>query len=124
MTGRGNKKKNPNDLNIKWNVAVYARRSFDDQEDYESNTISNQKDFVLDFIKKNNNMHLIDYYCDDGYTGTNFNRPAFIKMMEDVKSGKINTIIVKDLSRLGRNHVLIGNYMEDIFPLQFKINID
>ena len=116
MTGRGNKKKNLSELHLKWNVAVYARRSFDDQEDYESNTISNQKDYVLDFIKKNNNMHLIDYYCDDGYTGTNFNRPAFIQMMEDVKSGKINTIIVKDLSRLGRNHVLIGNYMEDIFP--------
>ena len=115
MTGRGNKKKSISSMDIKWNAAVYARRSFDDQEDTESNTISNQKDMVYDYIK-NNNLNLVDYYSDDGYSGTNFNRPEFKRMMEDVKNGRINAIVVKDLSRLARNYVEIEKYLQDIFP--------
>ena len=62
-------------------------------------------------------MHLVEEYADDGYTGTNFERPGFKRMMEDIKSGKINCIIVKDLSRLGRNYIEMGKYLEQIFPM-------
>ena len=60
-------------------------------------------------------MQLVDYYIDDGYSGTNFNRPGFKKLFEDIKNEKVNTIIVKDLSRFARNYIDAGNYIENIF---------
>ena len=115
MAGRGKKKISIN-FEREWLVGIYTRRSFDDNEDFESNTIINQKSLINNYISKEDNMKIIDYYVDDGYTGTDFNRPAFQEMMNDIKEKRINTIIVKDLSRLGRNHLEVGRYIEDIFP--------
>ncbi|MBQ9181068.1 MAG: recombinase family protein [Bacilli bacterium] len=117
MAGRGNKKLSKNSTVANWLVGVYTRRSFDDNEDKESNTITNQKEMINNFISKENNMTIVDYYIDDGYTGTDFDRPGFQEMMRDITDGRINTIIVKDLSRLGRNSLEVGKYIEDIFPI-------
>lgn len=119
MPGRGNKKKSQMETlkNTKWLLGAYCRRSFDDCDDNESNTIKNQKLLIDDKIKETSNIEIYDYYLDDGYTGTNFDRPSFKKMMNDVKNGKINGIIFKDLSRLGRNHKMTGKYIEEIFPI-------
>ena len=108
--------KKENKDNKYWYVGIYTRRSFDDQEDIESNTITNQKELINDYLRRNKNMILVNFYTDDGYTGTDFNRPGFNEMMEDIYNGKINTIIVKDLSRLGRNYLEVGRYLEVIFP--------
>ena len=119
MAGRGKKKLSREELkNRKWLFGVYTRRSFDDGDDAESNTIINQKHLIEAHLEKlSENIEIVDYYVDDGYTGTNFNRPNFKRLMNDVLSGKINGIIVKDLSRLGRNHLEVGKYIEEIFPL-------
>lgn len=117
MAGRGKKKLSKNSTVANWLVGVYTRRSFDDNEDKESNTITNQKEMINSFISKENNMTIVDYYVDDGYSGTTFDRPAFQEMMRDIVDGRINTIIVKDLSRLGRNSLEVGKYIEEIFPI-------
>lgn len=117
MAGRGNKKISKNSTIANWLVGVYTRRSFDDNEDKESNTITNQKEMINSFISKETNMTIVDYYIDDGYSGTTFDRPGFQEMMKDIIDGRINTIIVKDLSRLGRNSLEVGKYIEDIFPI-------
>ena len=118
MAGRGNKKQSrKSDENKKWLLGVYGRRSFDDGENSESYTIKNQKALIESFIENLPNVEIEDYYIDDGYTGTNFERPGFKRMLQDVLNGKINGIIVKDLSRLGRNHKEVGKYIEEIFPI-------
>ena len=118
MAGRGNKKQSrKNDENRKWLLGVYGRRSFDDGENSESYTIKNQKALIESFLENKDNIEIEDYYIDDGYTGTNFERPGFKRMLQDVVNGKINGIIVKDLSRLGRNHREVGKYIEEIFPI-------
>ena len=118
MAGRGKKKVSLKDLdNILWVFGAYERRSFDDCDDNESNTIKNQRALIDSYITEKNNVKIIDYYIDDGYTGTNFERPGFKRLMQDIINGKINGIIVKDLSRLGRNHREVGKYIEEIFPI-------
>ena len=118
MSGRGNKKQSKKDISKrKWQTGGYNRRSFDDGEVSESYTITNQKALIEDFIENQDDIKMIDYYTDDGYTGTNFERPGFKRLMDDIVSGKINCIIVKDLSRLGRNHREVGKYIEEIFPI-------
>lgn len=105
------------DLKI-WQVAVYIRLSVEDGDDkIESNSISNQRKMLNMFINNEKDLVLVDYYVDDGYSGTNFDRPDFKRMLVDIKDGKIDTVIVKDLSRLGRNYIEVGNYIEQIFPL-------
>lgn len=88
-------------------AAAYLRLSIEDGDKAESNSIGNQRELIRDFAAERPGLHLIEEYADDGYTGTNFERPGFKRMMEDIKSGKINCIIVKDLSRLGRNYIEI-----------------
>lgn len=118
MAGRGNKKHSrKNDENKKWLLGVYGRRSFDDGEDSESYTIKNQKALIESFLENKPNVLIEDYYIDDGYTGTNFERPGFKRLMQDIVNGRINGIVVKDLSRLGRNHKEVGKYIEEIFPI-------
>ena len=117
MAGRGKKKLSKSSTVANWLVGIYTRRSFDDNEEKESNTITNQKEMINNFVSKENNMTIVDYYVDDGYTGTDFDRPGFQEMMKDISDGRINTIIVKDLSRLGRNSLEVGKYIEDIFPI-------
>lgn len=117
MSGRGNKKQSIYNSTKQWYVGIYTRRSYDDLDEKESDTIINQKNMIIDFIEKMPNTTIVDYYIDDGYSGTTFDRPSFQQMFNDVISGKINMIVVKDLSRLGRNHLEVGKYLEQIFPL-------
>ena len=95
----------------------------EDGDKAESNSIGNQRELIRDFAAERPGLHLVEEYADDGYTGTNFERPGFKRMMEDIKSGKINCIIVKDLSRLGRNYIEMGKYLEQIFPMMGIQNI-
>ncbi|MCI9365299.1 MAG: recombinase family protein [Clostridia bacterium] len=101
---------------IKWKVGVYLRLSSDDGDKMESNSITNQKNLINLFLKKEKDLKIYDYYIDDGFTGTDFNRPDFQRLLNDIKEGKINTVIVKDLSRFGRNYIEVGNYIEQVFP--------
>ncbi len=100
-----------------WNLAAYLRLSKEDNENEESNSITNQKELIEQYIRHKSNLQLVDYYIDDGYSGTSFNRPAFKKLLEDIRDKKVNAIIVKDLSRFGRNHIEVDNYIENIFPI-------
>lgn len=98
-----------------WNVAVYLRLSKEDNESIESNSIVNQRELVEQYISSKSDLELVDYYIDDGYSGTNFNRPGFERLLQDMKNKKINCIIVKDLSRFARNHIEADMYFENIF---------
>lgn len=100
-----------------WNVAVYLRLSKEDNESIESNSIVNQRELVEQYISSKSDLELVDYYIDDGYSGTNFNRPGFERLLQDMKNKKINCIIVKDLSRFARNHIEADMYFENIFPV-------
>lgn len=99
-----------------YNADAYLRLSREDGDKEESDSIVNQKALIKDFLKSNPDIHLFEEKVDDGYTGVNFERPAFQSMMEDIKSGKVNCVIVKDLSRFGRNYIEAGRYIERIFP--------
>ncbi len=96
-------------------TALYCRLSLEDGKDNESMSISNQKLLLKDYAEKNG-MFNCEYYVDDGFTGRNFNRPAFRRMISDIEAGKISCVITKDLSRLGRNYIESGSYMEVFFP--------
>jgi len=96
-----------------YRTGIYARLS---SEDKEEDTLENQIYLLKSHVESQADMLLTDTYVDNGFSGTNFQRPQFIRMMEDVKSGKINCIVVKDLSRLGRDYIETGNYIENVFP--------
>ena len=83
-------------------AACYARLSVDDMQDGTSVSIETQKKILEDYCRANN-IAIYDFYCDDGYTGTNFDRPSFKRMLQDAEGKKFNMVVVKDLSRLGRN---------------------
>lgn len=101
----------------KFKVGIYIRLSReDDKKQTESESITSQRDQSISYINENN-CFLVDEYVDDGYSGTNFERPGFIRLIEDIEKGKINMVITKDLSRLGRDHILTGYYIEQYFPL-------
>ncbi len=101
----------------KHKVAAYLRLSKEEfSNEKESNSITNQKLIIDNYLKEHKEYKLVDYYIDDGYSGTNFNRPKFQRMFEDIKNKKIDVIIIKDLSRLGRNYIETGNYIDVIFP--------
>ena len=96
-------------------TALYCRLSIEDGRDNESMSISNQKALLRDFAEKNGFLDY-EYYVDDGYTGRNFNRPSFQRMIADIEGGKVKCVITKDLSRLGRNYIEAGSYIEVFFP--------
>ena len=104
-------------IKSKFKVGVYLRLSSEDGDNAESDSISNQKRLVEMFISKENDCSIYNYYIDDGYSGTTFQRPAFQNMYNDIVNNVINTVIVKDLSRFGRNYIEVGNYLEQLFPL-------
>ncbi len=105
-------------MSKKYKAGIYLRLSKEDEyNSKESNSIQNQRFYINEFLKKEKDIELIEEYIDDGYTGTTFDRPAFLKMIEDVKNLKINTVIVKDLSRFGRNYSKASDYIELLFPL-------
>ena len=96
-------------------TALYCRISLEDGGDNESMSISNQKLMLKDYAEKIG-LFQHEYYVDDGYTGRNFNRPSFQRMIADIEAGKIGCVITKDLSRLGRNYIEAGSYIEIFFP--------
>ena len=103
-------------LNKSYKVGLYLRLSReDDDKIYESESITNQKNLLLQYVKENN-LNICNIYIDDGYSGTNFNRPDFNKLLNDIELGKINMVITKDLSRLGRDYIGTGNLIEKYFP--------
>lgn len=98
-----------------YNVGIYCRLSNDDERDGESVSIENQKLLLQSYVRQMG-WNEIDVYIDDGYTGTNFNRPGVQRLIEDAKAKRINLILVKDLSRFGRNYIEIGQYTDYLFP--------
>ena len=99
-----------------YKVAKYMRLSRDDGDDRESESIENQRDIINTYINKHKDLKEVKEYADDGYTGTNFDRPGFQEMLKDIEEGKIDCIITKDLSRFGRDHIDTGYYLERYFP--------
>jgi site-specific DNA recombinase len=98
-----------------YSVGIYCRLSKDDIGNGDSSSILSQKAMLEKYVH-DNEWTIFDYYVDDGYSGTNFNRPDFQRMIDDIEADKINMVIVKDLSRLGRNYILAGQYTEIYFP--------
>ena len=98
-----------------YNTALYMRLSRDDENYGDSVSIETQRTILRQFAKENQ-LHVMDEYIDDGWSGTNFERPNFKRMMDDVELGKINCIVTKDLSRFGREHVMMDYYLEFVFP--------
>ena len=104
-----------------YHAAIYVRLSKEDGDvasaaKAESNSISNQKNLIKDFLKEKDDIIVVSEYVDDGYSGSNFERPGFQMMMEDIKRGKVDCVVVKDLSRFGREYIDSGKYIERLFP--------
>ncbi|HJB15835.1 MAG TPA: recombinase family protein [Candidatus Blautia excrementipullorum] len=97
-------------------AGLYIRLSKEDGDKEESDSVSNQKKLLEEFLEGKAEIGLKDFYIDDGYTGTNFERPGFRRMLNDIMEGKINCVIVKDLSRFGRDYIDTGFYLERFFP--------
>ena len=103
---------------LDFNVGIYIRLSQEDKDkkyESDSESVINQKELLRNYVK-NNNFNLVKEYVDDGFSGTDFERPGFKNLLEDINNKKINCVIVKDLSRLGRDHVMTGYYIETFFP--------
>ena len=111
---------NANEMAV-FNTAIYVRLSKEDivaaQSGRESNSITNQKQLILDFLKDKPEFNIVSIRIDDGYTGTNFDRPAFQRMLNDIMAGRINCVVVKDLSRFGREYINSGKYIHRLFPV-------
>ena len=101
--------------NKQYKVGIYLRLSKEDENKGESNSIASQREILKNYIK-DNELEFVCEYVDDGISGTTFNRNAFNQMIRDVMEKKINMIIIKDLSRLGRDHIEFGTYVERFFP--------
>ena len=99
-----------------WRTAAYLRLSREDGDKAESDSIANQHKQLEQYLAEHPELELVDYYQDDGYTGTNFDRPAFRRMEADINQGKVNCVLVKDLSRFGRDYIEMGRYLEKVFP--------
>ncbi len=105
-----------------YQAAIYLRLSREDGDVAaggrpESNSISNQKDLIMDYVGKHPKIHVHSVRVDDGYSGVDFNRPNFQQMLDDIRTGSVDCVIVKDLSRFGRNYIEAGRYIEKIFPM-------
>ena len=100
----------------KYQAISYTRLSYTNEKENESNSITNQKALIRDFVKKHSDIEIVSEKVDDGYTGILFDRPAFQEMMEEIRAEKVNCIIVKDLSRFGRDYIQTGKYLRQILP--------
>ena len=98
-----------------YNTGLYERLSCDDGLEGESNSIATQRMMLRKYAEQNH-FNIVDEYIDDGFSGTNFERPSFKRMISDIENGKINCVITKYLSRLGRNYLQVGLYTEMFFP--------
>ena len=101
---------------IKYQAARYLRLSRDDGDKPESDSISTQRCMINDFVSNYSDIEIVDEMVDDGYSGSNFDRPGFTKLIEAIKERKINCIIVKDLSRFSRDYIGSGMYIMNLFP--------
>lgn len=99
-----------------YQVGIYARLSFESEANKERDTVDTQIAYIREFINGQDDMVEVCVYADISVTGTTFERPEFDRMIQDIRAGKINTVITRDLSRLGRNYVEAGNYIERVFP--------
>ncbi len=100
----------------KFRATKYICLSYTDDRSTESDSVGNQRKLIDDFVSRNRDIEIVSERIDDGYSGTIFDRPAFKEMMQDVMDGTINCIIVKDLSRLGREYIETGRYLRRVFP--------
>ena len=100
-----------------YQVGIYLRLSNDDGDKAESDSISSQRSMIENYVDKHEDMLVRKEYCDDGYTGTNFKRPGMQELLRDAENGLINCVVVKDLSRFGRNYIEVGKYLEQYFPM-------
>ena len=98
-----------------WNAALYIRLSRDDGDKLESNSVTSQKEILKEYLKLHPDIQFHDFFVDDGWSGTDFDRPGFQQMMDAIYNGSVNCVIVKDLSRFGRNAAESGRYLEDVF---------
>ena len=103
-------------LDQEWRTAIYARLSMENNGLEDERSLDNQIRYVEEYIQKHPSLKLVDVYVDNGFSGTNFSRAQFLRLMDDLKVGRINCIVVKDLSRFGRNYLEAGYYLEKIFP--------
>ena len=101
---------------LKFQAAAYLRLSYTENRENESDSIANQKKLIEDYVKGRPDIELVSEKVDDGYSGILFDRPAFQEMMQDITEGRVNCVIVKDLSRLGREYIETGRYLRRIFP--------
>lgn len=99
-----------------WDVDIYVRASREDGDKEQSETISNQITMLTDFVHGRPELRLHEIRKDDGISGVTFDRPGFHAVMDDVRSGAANCVVVKDLSRFGRDYIETGKYLEEIFP--------
>lgn len=108
------------DISDTYDAGLYLRLSRDDADEEggktESNSIANQRELLRNFVKSQPDIQIFDIYVDDGYSGTNFDRPEFKRMTADIEAGKVNCVIVKDLSRFGREYIEAGRWIEKIYP--------
>ena len=107
---------NATDTAFEYYAIAYYRLSKDDRGKNESDSIANQRKLIETYLENNPNIKKVDEAYDDGYTGTNFERPGFRVVMEAIESNRVYCVIVKDLSRLGREYIQVGNYLERVFP--------
>ena len=105
----------PPQVSLTWKAALYIRLSREDGDKAESNSITSQREILKEYLKLHPDIELYDFYVDDGWSGTTFDRPDFKRMMEDIYSGRVNCVIVKDLSRFGRNYTDAGHYLDNVF---------
>ena len=102
---------------VVWNAGLYIRLSREDGDKLESESVSSQRAITEQFVSSHYGIKIYDYYIDDGWSGTGFERPEFKRMFDDITAKRINCVIVKDLSRFGRNYVEAGKYLEVVFPM-------
>jgi len=98
-----------------YRAALYIRLSKEDENEGPSESVSNQKSLLEEFVERHC-LTVYSTYIDDGWSGTNFDRPDFNRMISDIEAGYVNMVITKDLSRLGRDYIMTGHYMERYFP--------
>ncbi len=98
-----------------YNTALYLRLSRNDEQQGDSGSIQTQRMMLRDYAQTHG-LNVVSEYADDGWSGTNYDRPGFQKMIDDIEDGKINCVVTKDLSRLGRNYIMTGQYTEIYFP--------
>ena len=98
-----------------YHVALYIRLSKEDENEGPSQSVQNQESLLQEFVRQHR-LSVFDTYVDDGWSGTSFDRPSFQRMIGDIETKKVNMVITKDLSRLGRDYIMTGHYMERYFP--------